>query len=1750
MSSVNNVYDTNQYIHQNNIHNKKSPIQLPSWITRRHTGTCSTNNNRISTHSPDEYSKKIIEQCSKQIPPQHQHQTTTKACDVMRLSKDCWFDQNNDQLKDDVWRQLPRPERWRWRQNSFIHNHTASSTNSLIIEKKIDIHNKTTVSCEDDHNNGGDTSSCCYNGNRSGSGDSSSGRGKGGDTRGVKRRRNGLKTTRSAVSSYLKVRRRDSNTSALTIFSICEQLCRLNNHLNKKGNRKESSLISSSIRNKKPKRNILPISHFDEYLFTIVQKAWNTPTTTTSTTITNQRHQNQTFQHLLKHFKMNKDDLTATTHQSTGITTTTTNNTIEMNDNSKITSTSSPTWSPILTRRRLSVPEIIMRKYALTRSSRSRTNSNNSEESLSSLLPIEKHTTMTYNNQINNNPNKCPLSPNHRHIWNINDRTSGSDGDLSTLLHSSRAVTRSGHTGGARNNIRASCIVDNNTSQIHKSTLLRRFWSKEKELQRNHSVDVIYSSSSALSPTFTKKLSPTRFSQQRLRENVLLNNSIRREKFSSTSDLNDNHLSLRVQHSSLSVSRGCGGTNTTNSTPNISTILEPHHHQHEERSLCCSSNVTTANNMDRLSSIGDYHHYNNNNTENHTNDNNHVLLLPEKIENISKNIVGYDDKTINVLTGSVYKPIEADTNDTLIPRYSAIPRTQSMEVEIDRTPTPITSGAEQSSTEYHTSAAEDSDEIISLVDSLEDATSPRLLHQTYRKNVSVPDPTANDNSPSKQKNKNYDNKLVRGDIIVPLINDQVQEQVQNTTTSPLSPRKKGDAFFLDIDNDSISNVDDKIIANRLPKSIQEKIHQRQTIIAQHKQKRQQQQSFHVISSSTSTALSLQLMDSFKIDSHGNMKILTTNNNVVNKENNWIKRSEANQQQQNNNFRQHRFNDLKNKSDVTITPIITTGVDNNNPQQQSRNVVNQANKIVPTFVTPQQPQKRSINVDQHVIKQSNKIVPTFVAPQQQKTTAINNNNNNTRRIYQKIDNDQNNEKKIEIVDVIECTTNDNADDKYVPTTTKNTDDDNLKRKCTNNKLFKSKIPIPVLPTQQQSLPSTSTSYCLDCNESGEHEQDSENNIRLDQKPINIMRAVVAPSIISENNSNVDRLIAGILINNINDTTKTTIKHQQFETIPEEDNIENKNKDMNKNQKLYRTHVTLIMSKTPEQQQCNDNITITTTTANNEQQQTQCSCNCNNKRDVKNVGTNTDSIKKNIGTSTTTTVIKPTITRTRTNIVKDIGVNTIDKKNIVKHSCIIKPTNNKKVVNKTIQTINMCDSGTQTIQQQQQDKIVSKQTQTIEATSSSSTSLIIPINKTTRTTTINQQHGQDCLVNKIVSTETQTNEQTSSSTSLIIPLKQTKTTTTTINHQHNNDEVYQLKLDHQENICDHEHKIVHQQHGGESSCESTTTTAAEVAPVVIKKGLQNDTNFIDKLNKYRRTLRNTSVPVPMPIYEEQSDSSVLLHHHHHLDNDNDNDDKRKLQIYDNDSEFGNCGNDSENATTITATTTNTNANHHKKQHKVSSVLSLNKKQQHKRYHQHYQHKFDQNNCHDKKKNNLCGWSITVSGTNNNDSKITPDLKMRLKFPTTYGKMQQQIDKRQSDSDIIPQTTTHHIPKNKFKFPCLPNVNKINQKQQSRAITTKPTKTLNIDRTITTKENISRNKRGINSIRYRPSGLRQMKSSTGKWLYTEEIKYIDPPAGSLAVLGSTISPEQKPKVMTMSERDLSWRLLHTPNSLYNRY
>lgn len=122
-------------------------------------------------------------------------------------------------------------------------------------------------------------------------------------------------------------------------------------------------------------------------------------------------------------------------------------------------------------------------------------------------------------------------------------------------------------------------------------------------------------------------------------------------------------------------------------------------------------------------------------------------------------------------------------------------------------------------------------------------------------------------------------------------------------------------------------------------------------------------------------------------------------------------------------------------------------------------------------------------------------------------------------------------------------------------------------------------------------------CLDCIKKPKTKEPEEPPIRYDQKPINIIRAMITPNEVNTTDNTtlttdshpVDRLIASVLINNSNEDPKP-----KFDAIPEEP----------AEPKVYRTHVTLIMKQQNETEVCH----------------------CKMKNETKDATTNTDDKKE--------------------------------------------------------------------------------------------------------------------------------------------------------------------------------------------------------------------------------------------------------------------------------------------------------------------------------------------------------------------------------------------------------------------------------------------------------------------------------------------------------------------------------------------
>lgn len=134
----------------------------------------------------------------------------------------------------------------------------------------------------------------------------------------------------------------------------------------------------------------------------------------------------------------------------------------------------------------------------------------------------------------------------------------------------------------------------------------------------------------------------------------------------------------------------------------------------------------------------------------------------------------------NIGTGSPYsKP--AEVPQVVVPRFSALPRTSSMEVN--------TSSAESEDKESDT---------VSLVDSLEDPHSPRI--------------DGNFN--------NYDDKLVRGDMnLTPILPDNSDKTDKKKSKTP-----KPSTFFIPIES---NQTETKAVSDLMPTKVREKLAKRQ-----------------------------------------------------------------------------------------------------------------------------------------------------------------------------------------------------------------------------------------------------------------------------------------------------------------------------------------------------------------------------------------------------------------------------------------------------------------------------------------------------------------------------------------------------------------------------------------------------------------------------------------------------------------------------------------------------------------------------------------------------------------------------------------------------------------------------------------------------------------------------------------------------------------------------------------------------------
>lgn len=125
----------------------------------------------------------------------------------------------------------------------------------------------------------------------------------------------------------------------------------------------------------------------------------------------------------------------------------------------------------------------------------------------------------------------------------------------------------------------------------------------------------------------------------------------------------------------------------------------------------------------------------------------------------------------------------------VVPRFSAVPYSESMEVN--------------TSSEEEASSCES--DCLSMVDSLDDPNSPRLMEHDHR---------------MKRKTSKHDDKPVRGDIMLLL--------PENSNKACRLPKDKSETFFVPIKEDSIEcEKDNIVVAEHMPEKIKDKLFKRQ-----------------------------------------------------------------------------------------------------------------------------------------------------------------------------------------------------------------------------------------------------------------------------------------------------------------------------------------------------------------------------------------------------------------------------------------------------------------------------------------------------------------------------------------------------------------------------------------------------------------------------------------------------------------------------------------------------------------------------------------------------------------------------------------------------------------------------------------------------------------------------------------------------------------------------------------------------------
>lgn len=463
------------------------------------------------------------------------------------------------------------------------------------------------------------------------------------------------------------------------------------------------------------------------------------------------------------------------------------------------------------------------------------------------------------------------------------------------------------------------------------------------------------------------------------------------------------------------------------------------------------------------------------------------------------------NKTNNVISNimpCLYQ--KAQQVPIVVPRFSAVPYSESMEVN--------------TSSEEEASSCES--DCLSMVDSLDDPNSPRLMEHDHR---------------MKRKTSKHDNKPVRGDIMLLL-----PENSNNKACR--FPKDKSETFFVPIKEDSIEcEKDNIVVAEHMPEKIKDKLFKRQQkreLRKEHfKRKKNRQMKRDLENQKLAGVQRLrdeherecfeiltQIIDEVveKVSKGGSNKIPSNSRSPVKKHVQDVPKLKTNDKKQPHKTEKKPAKDDKNVKDFESFVI----------DKQGNIQLTHLNKLKDQRVSKKESgDKKAERVyyqKNNSLKQdsNNTYVQNNFEYQQ---PSYNPNLSGPRRLYQKTEFEEGN-RHVEILEIVEC----------IDSSPEPQSDDNRNYLRGSRKIKKSKIPVPVAEKSPSKVSK---------NEHSLKSSLSRSPVNVIIPPYNILAAKNDQNnIYNDANSEMDQIIANILIDALNEDDNRSRKNQALLSSP--------------------------------------------------------------------------------------------------------------------------------------------------------------------------------------------------------------------------------------------------------------------------------------------------------------------------------------------------------------------------------------------------------------------------------------------------------------------------------------------------------------------------------------------------------------------------------------------------------------------------